>query len=316
MLFSFLALTTSTPEVIDFTQKEFDTPFSSYNRTTLFIYNPEDFTVEYQNGTRVNMGHLLYLPFSGNPNPSLDFTVRCQGSKTLQAILFSASYEQTNMKSYFLINTFGKKLYLPSSDCIFNNDINIFEPIRIYVASDVRNDITFYHGLDILYPSRLTIYANRGDYYKDQIYTSNPETTISNVYFGYFEISADFSKGQLVGIKNVQKSNPSDQIPSDSVVYESFSSTTDLDEPANREIYQHINLENYYFENPFPKFTAGIKGYETKGNVILIQNYQDLVLGNGEDCPPVIEPNGVIFKPKSGAFNFDYFTGSPEKMSF
>lgn len=66
----------------------------------------------------------------------------------------------------------------------------------------------------------------------------------------------------------------------------------------------------------FPKFTAGIKGYETKGNVILIQNYQDLVLGNGEDCPPVIEPNGVIFKPKSGAFNFDYFTGSPEKCLF
>ncbi|EAY16160.1 hypothetical protein TVAG_465480 [Trichomonas vaginalis G3] len=322
MFWCLFSLSISVLEVKNLTEQVLNVPFnvvinseaklSVKKSLVFFIYNPEGCTVEYPNGTTTNLEQMLYLPIKQNPNPTSDFIIRCEGSKTLRAVLFYINYYEMNEKYYILMNTYGKKLYLPSTDCIYER--GDFLKVRVYVVSDVPCDITFYHGLDIPYPCDLRVYSTPNEESTPGFIGSNPEFTVNNVYFAYIEIGANFTNGQLVGVKNVQKSNPNDELPSDAIVYESFSNIINLDEPLYHEEYNLINFDHLIYSNGpwFTEYPNGIKAYETKGNAFIIQNYQDIVLGNGEDCPPIVANiNGMIFKPRQGSFSMNYWFIKP-----
>ena len=132
--------------------------------------------------------------------------------------------------------------------------------VRVYVVSDVPCSITYYHVLDVIFPAPLNIYSSSLNPYTGVLGT-DPEFTLNNVYFSYFEIAGNFSNGRLIGVKNVQKSNPDDELPPDAIVYESFSNITNLDEPPYREVYQHVTFD-YTFSSSaifYSDYPTGIK---------------------------------------------------------
>ncbi|EAX94602.1 hypothetical protein TVAG_422750 [Trichomonas vaginalis G3] len=169
-----------------------------------------------------------------------NLSIRCQGLKTLHAIIFKNNYKEITSKFYTLRNTFGKKFYLPSSDCIPDDSeytVYGYKGVRIYVISDVPCNITFYRALNILMENHFEVYSKGRPEYKHYP-DSDPEYSVYNVTFAYFDVVANFTQGQLAGVKSIQISDPSYQLPPDAVVYAPFSNITDLDEPPNREIYR------------------------------------------------------------------------------
>ena len=103
MFCCFLSLSKSIPEVINLTGQALDTQFSininseaiivSHNSFAYYVFNPESFSVEFPNGTTTDMGTILYIPYIEYMSYNYNLSIRCQGLKTLHAIIFKNNYK-------------------------------------------------------------------------------------------------------------------------------------------------------------------------------------------------------------------------------